>query len=74
SNPGAGICLQLDGASGTQSLAAAGNVFAGPIDCSKITPGGALKKTTTATCTGREDENVVPATGTTASIVSSNCL
>jgi hypothetical protein len=73
SNPGAGICLQLDGASGTQSLAAAGNVFAGPIDCSKITPGAGLKKSPTA-CTGRQDEAIVPATGTTATIVSSNCL
>ncbi len=73
SNPGSGICLQLDGASGAQSLTAAGNVFAGPLDCSKGTPGGALKKSAT-TCMGRFDEAVIPATGTTASIVSSNCL
>jgi hypothetical protein len=72
SNPGAGICVQLDANSGTQSLAAAGNLFAGPLDCSKLTPGAGLKKGTM--CTGRLDEAIVAATGTTPSIVSSNCL
>jgi hypothetical protein len=73
SNPGAGICLQLDPNSGTQTLAAAGNIFAGPLDCSKPTPGGALKKA--GTCANHVDEAiVVPSAGTTATIVSSNCL
>jgi hypothetical protein len=71
-NPGAGLCVALDANSGAQSVAAAGNVFAGPLDCSKITPGAALIKA--ATCANHVDEGIVPATGTTATIVSSNCL
>jgi hypothetical protein len=72
SNPGVGICLSLDKDSGTQTLSAAGNVFAGPLDCSKGTPGGVLNKN--ATCGARFDEGIVVTTGTTATIVSSNCL
>ena len=72
SNLGAGLCLQLDMNSGAQSLAAAGNVFAGPVDCSKPTPGAGLKKN--ATCANRVDEGIVLSTGTTPTIVSSNCL
>jgi hypothetical protein len=71
-NTGAGICVALDPNSGAQSLAAAGNLFAGPLDCSKPTPGAGLKKA--ATCANHVDEAIVPATGTTATIVSSNCL
>ena len=71
-NPDAGICLQLGMNAGTQNLAAAGNSFAGTLDCSKNTPGGALVKS--ATCANHVDEAIVPATGTTATITSSNCL
>ena len=72
SNGGAGLCVQLDMNSGAQSVAAAGNVYAGPVDCSKPTPGAGLVKS--ATCTMHVDQGIVVSTGTTASIVSSNCL
>jgi hypothetical protein len=71
-NAGAGICVQLDMNGGVQNLSAAGNVFAGPIDCSNPTPGGGLHKT--ATCANHVDEAIVPATGTTVTVTSSNCI
>jgi hypothetical protein len=71
-NPGAGICVQLGMNGGTQNLAAAGNTFAGPLDCSKPTPGGGINRT--ATCANHVDEAIVPATGTTVTITTTNCL
>src|SRR5262249_24143456 len=71
-NPGAGICVQLGLNGGAQTLNAAGNTFAGPLDCSKNTPGAGLVKA--ATCANHVDEAIVPATGTTVMITSSNCL
>ena len=73
-NPGAGICVQLGMTGGAQGLAAAGNTFAGPLDCSKTTPGAGLVKAATCTNGNHVDEAIVPATGTTVTITSSNCL
>jgi hypothetical protein len=71
-NPGAGICVELETGGGNQTLKAAGNVFAGPIDCSKGTPGGALNKT--ATCANHVDVGTVPATNTAVTVTTANCI
>jgi hypothetical protein len=71
-NAGAGICIMLNMNAGAQTLNAAGNVFAGPLDCSKPTPGAGLNKS--AMCMTHVDEAIVPATGTPVTITSSNCL
>jgi hypothetical protein len=72
-NEGAGICVGLNMNGGNQTLTAAGNTFAGPLDCWKMTPGAGLNKSPT-TCTGHVDEGIIPATGTTVTITSSNCI
>jgi hypothetical protein len=70
SNTGAGLCVQLDADAGNQTLAAAGNTFAGPRDCAAVAPGAITKG---MDCGARVDEAVVPATGTTVTVTISNC-
>jgi hypothetical protein len=67
-NAGAGICLAVDRAAGAV-LNAAGNIFAGPIDCASST--ATLRKNTR--CSASTDYSVRSNGGTANSIVIARC-
>jgi hypothetical protein len=70
SNPNlAGLCVSMSDNMGGLTLAAAGNLFAGPIDCASST--AAVSRS--AVCGGYTDLGVIPATGTTLTVDVSSC-
>jgi hypothetical protein len=68
-NAGAGLCVNMAGVTGAQTLLAAGNQFAG-LDCSTTNP-GAIRKSTN--CTGATDLGLIQPTGVAVTVTVTNC-
>jgi hypothetical protein len=60
----AGLCVSMSSGMGSLTLAAEGNLFAGPTDCS-VSSSGIVRS---AVCGGYVDLGVIPATGTTVTV------
>jgi len=60
----AGLCVSMSGGMGTLTLAAEGNLFAGPTDCT-VSTAGIVRSTV---CGGYVDLGVIPASGTTVNV------
>lgn len=65
----AGLCLGMASGQGALSLAAEGNIFSGPTDCSS----SVATIVHSAVCGGDVDLGVVPATGTTVTVDVASC-
>jgi hypothetical protein len=65
----AGLCVSMASLQGTLSLAAEGNTFSGPTDCTSST--NTIVRSTT--CANNVDVGVVPASGTTVTIDLASC-
>jgi hypothetical protein len=65
----AGLCVQMGSGGGTQTVAARGNLFAGPNDCASSTS----PISRSAVCNGFVDLGVVPMTGTTVNVDVATC-
>jgi hypothetical protein len=71
SNPDVtGVCVSMSANMGALTLHAAGNVFAGPIDCST----SILPILRAPTCSGFVDVGVVTALGTTVTVDAAGCI
>ena len=64
-----GLCVSMASGQGTLSLAAQGNVFAGPTDCTSST-NGIMRATS---CSNNADLGIVPASGTTVNVDLTTC-
>ncbi len=65
----AGLCLSMSGGMGPLTLAAEGNVFAGPTDCGVVT----APVVRSAVCGGFADVGIIPAVGTTVTVDVATC-
>jgi hypothetical protein len=65
----AGLCVSMATGQGTLSLAARGNMFAGPVDCASST--ASLNKS--SVCGAYVDLGTIPASGTTVSVDVATC-